>query len=70
MNVKEIEDEIKEVHDNSKNTFSLQEVIDLICRKWFVGKGRDAEAEEMFKLFDRKYLNLKIFKRDKNGVGL
>ena len=26
----------------------------MITRQWFDGKGREAEAEEMFTLFDRK----------------
>ena len=32
----------------------LSEVLDLIHKKWFYGKGREEEAMDMFALFDRK----------------
>jgi hypothetical protein len=32
----------------------LSEVIDLITKKWFFGRGREEEALDMFTLFDRK----------------
>jgi Ca2+-binding EF-hand superfamily protein len=53
MNGKEIEDEISSVHQD-KDSFSLSEVIDLITKKWFFGRGREEEALDMFALFDRK----------------
>lgn len=34
--------------------FGLAETKEMITEKWFAGKGREAEAEEMFSLFDRK----------------
>lgn len=42
MNVKEIEEELKiEFSSNpGKNSFVLEEVIELITKKWFVGGGR------------------------------
>lgn len=57
LNVKEIEEEIKNEYSNnpSKNSFTLEEVIELITKKWFNG-GKEAEANEIFKLFDKKYL--------------
>jgi len=53
MNGKEIEDEIKSAHQD-KDSFSLVEVMDLITKKWFFGRGREEEAMDMFALFDRK----------------
>jgi Ca2+-binding EF-hand superfamily protein len=53
MNGKEIEDEITNVHQD-KESFSLSEVVDLITKKWFFGRGREEEALDMFALFDRK----------------
>ncbi|KRX01927.1 hypothetical protein PPERSA_05766 [Pseudocohnilembus persalinus] len=55
LNVKEIEEEIKNEYSNnpSKNSFTLEEVIELITKKWFSG-GKEAEANEIFKLFDKK----------------
>lgn len=55
MNGKEIEMEIDRNKDNEKkDVFSLAETKEMITEKWFAGKGREAEAEEMFALFDRK----------------
>ncbi len=55
MNVKEIEEEIKqEFAGTSKDKFYYSDVINLISKKWFHGGGREAEANEVFKLFDRK----------------
>jgi hypothetical protein len=53
MNGKEIEDEITSAH-HDKDEFMLSEVLDLIHKKWFYGKGREEEAMDMFALFDRK----------------
>jgi hypothetical protein len=39
MNGKEIEDEIKSTHQD-KESFSLGEVMELITKKWFFGRGR------------------------------
>lgn len=55
MNGKEIEEEInKNPSFTSKDSFTLAETKEMITEKWFIGKGREAEAEEMFALFDRK----------------
>lgn len=55
MNGKEIEEEINRNGNNaSKDVFTLAETKEMITEKWFAGKGREAEAEEMFQLFDRK----------------
>lgn len=53
MNGKEIEDQITNAH-HDKDEFMLSEVLDLIHKKWFYGKGREEEAMDMFALFDRK----------------
>ena len=57
MNGKEIEDEISNHHDN-KETFSLSDVVEMITKKWFFGKGREEEAFDLFTLFDRKERSL------------
>lgn len=56
MNVKEIEEEIRKDYSQNKTNFSLDEVMNIISKKWFFNGGRDQEANEIFKLFDRKYL--------------
>jgi Ca2+-binding EF-hand superfamily protein len=58
MNVKEIEEEIKSEYPSNtqKNQFYYDDVITLITNKWYYGGGREAEAAEIFKLFDRKYI--------------
>ncbi|KAL4431889.1 hypothetical protein ABPG74_012701 [Tetrahymena malaccensis] len=61
MNVKEIEEEIRKDYPSNKTSFSLEEVLSIISKKWFFGGGREQEANEIFKLFDRK---------GKNGVNL
>lgn len=53
MNGKEIEDDISALHGD-KDSFSLSEVLEMIQKKWFDGKGREDEALDMFSLFDRK----------------
>ena len=53
MNGKEIEDEISNAYQN-KDSFMLSEVMELITKKWFHGRGREEEAAEMFNLFDKK----------------
>ncbi len=53
MNGKEIEDEISNAY-SGKDTFMLGEVMELITKKWFHGRGREEEAAEMFNLFDKK----------------
>jgi hypothetical protein len=55
MNVKEIEEEIRKDYPPNKTNFSLEEVMSIISKKWFFNGGRDQEANEIFKLFDRKY---------------
>ena len=54
MNGKEIEDEITSSFDGEKDSFSLSEVIEMVTKKWFFGRGREEEALDMFALFDRK----------------
>jgi len=54
MNGKEIEDEITSTYDAEKDSFGLSEVIEMITKKWFFGRGREEEALDMFALFDRK----------------
>ena len=54
MNGKEIEDEITSSFDGEKDSFSLSEVVDMVTKKWFFGRGREEEALDMFALFDRK----------------
>lgn len=34
--------------------FSLGDVVEMITKKWFFGKGREEEACDLFTLFDRK----------------
>lgn len=53
--VKDIEEEIKDDVDESKNQFSLKDVSNLITKKWFYNKGRDEEIDEIYELFVRKY---------------
>ncbi len=65
-NVKDIEIEIRDDVDESvfihllismnrnKAQFSLKEVMDIISKKWFYGKGRDEEIDEMYEIFDRR----------------
>lgn len=38
----------------SKSTFSFNDIVDLITKKWFYGKGRDEEIDEIYELFVRK----------------
>lgn len=54
MNVKEIEEEIRKDYMQNKMSFSLDEVMSIISKKWFFNGGREQEANEIFKLFDRK----------------
>ncbi|EGR34906.1 hypothetical protein IMG5_001350 [Ichthyophthirius multifiliis] len=61
MTIKEIEEELRNEYSVSKNNFYLEEVIQIIIKKWFLYGGRDNEANEIFKLFD---------KRNKNIIGL
>ena len=53
MNGKEIQDEITALH-GEKAEFSQNEVLQIIHKKWFDGRGREDEAMDMFALFDRK----------------
>lgn len=32
----------------------VSEVLELVQKKWFYGKGKEEEAQDMFALFDRK----------------
>lgn len=57
MNGKQIEDEISNQFEN-KQTFSLSDVVEMITKKWFYGKGREEEAFDLFTLFDRKQRGL------------
>lgn len=54
MNVKEIEEEIRKDYNQTKTSFNLEEVMNIISKKWFLNGGREQEANEIFKLFDRK----------------
>lgn len=40
MNGKEIEDEISNLYEN-KESFTLNEVVEMITKKWFFGRGRE-----------------------------
>jgi hypothetical protein len=40
MNGKEIEDEIKVLH-NDHDSFALSEVLQMVQKKWFAGRGRE-----------------------------
>ncbi len=55
MNVKEIEEELRTEYAPSKTNFNFEEVIMIISKKWFLYGGKENEANEIFKLFDRKY---------------
>ncbi|CAK94881.1 unnamed protein product (macronuclear) [Paramecium tetraurelia] len=52
--VKDIEEEIRDVVEETRDSFSLKDVIQLISRKWFENKGRDDEIDEIYELFVRK----------------
>lgn len=54
MNVKDIEEEIRKDYIPTKASFTLEEVLNIISKKWFLNGGREQEATEIFKLFDRK----------------
>ncbi|CAD8058975.1 unnamed protein product [Paramecium primaurelia] len=52
--VKDIEEEIHDVVDEQRDSFSLKDVINLIQRRWFENKGRDEEIDEIYELFVKK----------------
>ena len=57
MNVKEIEEEIKDDVDQSKQSFNFTDIISMVSKKWFFGKGKETEIDDMYELFDYKKKN-------------